>query len=256
MAENTVATAFPLQWQGLKRNTKRSSRCRNSKDYYNSLPSLATTLHSVPEWTDASIPELNDVKPTNLPFAKINWMAHLRSGKTLLVIWAFVCISCITSITSRRIHLKGGAGKTATLVFLKEEVIVIPIPNQIHDTLEPMSKEDFIEKDFGGLEFTKRSNFSNPVAIHSQNFELAEEGRETLLVRFDEEHSEERYQLSGGKEDKYEVCRSPGWIQRSYPTCNAIHEKPIERYNDQSYDVRYIEYVPTLVNDLNQEVCI
>ncbi len=118
---------------------------------------------------------------------------------------------------------------------LKSNRHLFPLPDML-------SRPGHGEEDFGNLDFHPRSSFSDPISIHYADFHDAEHQREDFLNNI-HDSDDDRYQPESSKEDRNNPCRKVNWAGWSFPTCNQIHEKVINRLGDEGYQVSYIRSV-------------
>lgn len=192
-------------------------------------------------------------KPRTSPLSKLNWKKFLKTGNPALIfllncVFAMLLLSMQNvgpELANTSFRTLAQLSKTGETMTGKELPLLLPVFHSFSPgftgTLQQLPNMDNLEKDFGGLEISKKQNdMKKMVAIRETYYEDAEHQREKLL-EVDEGEKENYYQPIGGKEDEASECHTPGWVHYTYPSCNLAHEKLIERKNDQSFRVTYLE---------------
>lgn len=189
-----------------------------------------------------------------LSLIQINWQKFQRSGNPAVAFWlsstlVLLLISTQTPGTNFAFSIDQDVAffPESRKQIQNDLPIRIPIysgrdlTEAAKDMLPKIPKIDDQEKQFGGLNISiGRNSINRMVDIRSNTYEEAESYRKKLLS-VDEGRKENYYQPAGGKDDDRNECRTPGWVHYTYPSCNLVHEKPIERYNDQSFHVTFLK---------------
>lgn len=247
---------------------QRSIRGRDDSEHYIRLPTLRES--------DDSFSSNDERKPRKLPWYQINWQSYTRSGNPAILFWVSVTVLCILFFADGLgPSLDGGSARILNMDSSKKQMVVpaqekvvelvtTPIEEKVKITfdvpakiinkmgspktksrgnvaLPPLEKEKEspVIRDFGGLEFTPRANFKDPIPIDDK---ASERQREDFLEYIDDSDDED-YHPTSSYEDEYEKCRSATWAAYTFPTCNQIHEKTIGRFHDNGYEVSYLKYV-------------
>ena len=87
-------------------------------------------------------------------------------------------------------------------------------------------------RDFGRLGFHSRVNFDEPITIRVSEFSDEEAH---------DDSDDDQYQTESSNEDQDQECLDVSWARYSFPTCNQVHEKLIERFEDEGYNVSYLK---------------
>lgn len=111
-------------------------------------------------------------------------------------------------------------------------------PNFILVSLDPGERGDV---DYGGLDFDQRKSFHFSRAIGNRDYEDDERDREILLAEVDQGSGEDWAQPDSSKEDEDPQCRKASWASYTFPTCNEMHEQPIERFQYDGFEVSYLK---------------
>lgn len=200
------------------------------------------------------LPSACEQKPRNLPWHKINWQTYSRSGNPALLFWLSVMFGVllffteeveprITSTGADSIIIFDGSDRNQQVRILFEKNFGVKASGGRSSSsfnLSPLPKAARGHRNFGDLTFERRGDFSDPIPIQKGNYYAAESQRQDFLEAIDDSH-DAAYQPGSSTEDEDKECRLVSWAAYSFPTCNKIHETPIERYQDAGYDVSYLK---------------
>jgi hypothetical protein len=232
LADMPETSDLPYRAFNSRRTVKKRSR-RYDDDNDIGLPAM-----HIPE-----LPADDERKPRKLPWYQLNWQSYTRSGNPAVIFWLTLMffalivtedVGPMTMSADSRILNEGDRSREVRILFETKFVHKVR-GKRFSCNLFPLPKERQTPRDFGGLEFQPRSEFSDPIPIQCD----FEHQRQEFLEAID--GSDDEYQPESNKENENVACPKVSWAAYTFPTCNQIHETPVERYQDAGYDVSYLK---------------
>lgn len=178
------------------------------------------------------------------------WQQYTQSGNPAMLFWtAITTLAIIFFVEDPQSPHHSSSSQRMKIIDTSTFNIIFPCQHDHEDCRwksfprpELLPKKSHGKRDFGDLDFHPRKTFSDPISIHYADFHDAEHQREKLLDDM-QGNDDDKYQPDSSKEDLNTRCRVVTWATYSFPTCNQMHEKVIERAGDEGYDIKYLRWV-------------